>query len=486
MTSVRISLAFAFLERFLLLGLQIASFALIARLLTPQQVGLYSVSLAVIGIAQVVRDFGIANYLVQRKDLDATHIGSAFGLTLILGAGLFAIVTLAAPLVGRFYNDEGMSGIVRLIACNFLILAFNSIALALFRREMNFKILMRLNVCAALIGTSTTLGFAWAGFGAWSLAWGEIASNLSIAIGACIVRRGHGFPRPCLTHWRAILEFGGRLTASNIVTSISMDINDLALGKIMGFAPVAIVSRAQGLMNLFHRDFMGTVRGVAFPAFSKAHREGESVEAQFVSSLGMVIAIAWPFYGFVAMFPLDILRIVFGTQWDAAAPLVPYFCLTGALVVSASLVPTAMIAVGRPNLAAMADLVVQPTKAIVLTLVILHFRALEPFAIGFLVVSAAAVPFFYAVKQRCLPTDFRALGKIFATNSWITLVTLLPAFVILSVATGSQMQWTYAHFFACVAATAVAWMLVLWRLDHALYREAVSMTRARFGRDRQS
>ena len=486
MVSIRTSLAFAFLERFLLLGLQIASFALIARLLTPQQVGLYSVALAVIGIAQVVRDFGIANFLVQRKELDATHIGSAFGLTLILGVGLFAIVTFAAPFVGRFYNDDGMSGIVRLIACNFLILAFNSIALALLRREMNFKTLMRLNVCAALIGTSTTLSLAWAGMGAWSLAWGEIASNLSIAIGACVVRRGHVFPRPCLTHWRTILEFGGKLTASNIVTSISMDINDLALGKIMGFAPVAIVSRAQGLMNLFHRDFMGTVRGVAFPAFSKAHRDGDSVEARFVSSLGMVTAIAWPFYGFVAMFPLDILHIVFGPQWDSAAPLVPYFCLTGALVVNASLIPTAMIAVGRPNLAAMADLVVQPIKAIVLILVIYHFRALEPFAIGFLAVSAAAVPFFYAVKQRCLPTDFKEIGRILVSNLWLTLVTLLPAFVILRAASDSKLQWTYLHFFACVAATGVAWLLALWRLDHALYREGVSIFRAKFGHKRQS
>ncbi|MBC7703078.1 MAG: lipopolysaccharide biosynthesis protein, partial [Rhodoferax sp.] len=411
MTTVRRSLGFAFLERYLIIGLQLLSFTLLARLLTPQQIGLYSVSMALISIAQVIRDFGLANYLIQRETLDADDVGSALGLSILLGGSLFVVVNAAAPFIGNFYNDASLTQIVRIIALNFLILPFNSISIALFRRKMNFALLMRINVSAAVIGTSTTLVLAWAGLGSWSLAWGEIASNMTIAAGALLAGSASALQRPRLTKWRAILSFGGPVTLANIVTSISMDINDLVVGKILNFTQVAIVSRAQGLMNLFNRDVMGTVRGVAYPAFAKANREGAALEQKYVASVTAVTAVAWPFYGFLALFPLEVLRLMFGPQWDESAPLVPLFCLAGAFSATVSLVPTVMLATGNAKLVAMADLIIQPIKAVALTVVVYHYRALFPFAIGFLVMAVVAVPYFYAFKQRCLPSDFPAITR---------------------------------------------------------------------------
>jgi O-antigen/teichoic acid export membrane protein len=67
MTSVRRALAISFIERYALIAISLASNILIARLLSPEEIGLYSVSLAVIGIAQVLRDFGVGGYLIQEK-----------------------------------------------------------------------------------------------------------------------------------------------------------------------------------------------------------------------------------------------------------------------------------------------------------------------------------------------------------------------------------------------------------------------------------
>lgn len=481
MGSVRSSLGFAFLERYLLIALQLLSFTMLARLLTPAQIGLYSVSMALISMAQVVRDFGLANYLIQRKELGAEDVGSSLGVSLLLGISLFLGINLAAPWIAGFYGEAGLVAIVRVISLNFLILPFNSISIALLRRDMRFDQLMRVNVAAATVGTFTTLGLAWGGAGSASLAWGEIGSSLTIAIGVSLAGAWRRLTKPQLRRWREILSFGGPVTAANVVTSVSMDINDLAVGKLLNFTQVAIASRAQGLMNLFHRDIMNTVRAVAYPAYAKANREGAALEQSYVKSLGACSAVAWPFYGFVGMFSLEVLRLMFGSQWDASAPLVPIYCLAGAISVLNSLVPTVMLAAGHSKLVALADLIIQPVKALVLIGVLWQWRALEPLAWGFLGMAAAAVPYFYAFKQRCLPSDFRAIGRELARNALLALFCLLPAAVAAAWLRPPGTALALPQWLACAGLTCLLWLVGLRLLGHPLYNELLGFIRRRRG-----
>jgi len=481
MSTVRRSLGFAFLERYLLIALQLLSFTLLARLLTPQQIGLYSVSMALISMAQVIRDFGLANYLIQRKELSGEDVGSALGLSLLLGGGLFVGINAAAPWIAEFYNDASLAHIVGVISINFLILPFNSISIALLRRDMRFDALMRINVSAATVGCFTTLGLAWAGVGSASLAWGEIGSSLTMAIGVSLFGAWGRLAKPQLRRWRDILGFGGPVTAANVVTSVSMDINDLAVGKMLSFSQVAIASRAQGLMNLFARDIMGTVRSVAYPAFSKAHREGGALEQRHVQSLAAVSAIAWPFYGFVGLFALEVLRLMFGPQWDASAPLVPIYCAAGAVSVLNSLVPTVMLAAGHSKLVALADLIIQPVKALLLVGVLWWWRALEPLALGFLAMAVVAVPYFYAFKQRCLPSDFRAIARELSRNALLALICLLPSALAAAWLRPAGDALALPTWLCCATMTSLLWLAGLRLLRHPLYDEVVALIRRRTG-----
>lgn len=482
MTTVRRAIVFSFFESYLGVVLNLVSFVLLARLLTPAQVGLFSVAMAIIGITQVIRDFGLVNFLIQKKDLGEVHVSTAWGMALILGGTLFAAVQLVAPLIGRFYADDSLTGIARVVAINFLILPFNSVCLALLRRSMNFQLVMRINLSAALLSTIATLTLAWLGVGAYALAIGAVLNNGIVAAGLLGSGAASRLLRPKLTAWREILGFGGPLTVANVITSASVDINDLAVGKILGFQSVAIISRAQGLMNLFHRDFMVAIRNVAYPAFSQANRDGASMEAKFILSLTNVIAIAWTFYGFASIFSLEVLRLMFGPQWDQSAPLVPWFCLAGAASALVNLVPTIMLAAGHSRLVATTELIFQPARALVMVAVTMVFRDLEIFAIGYALVSLASVPYFYAFKQRCLPTAVGALARAVARNAALTLFSLAPALLVVALFRPAGQALGYPLFFACAGATCLAWPLGLRLLGHPLYGEFMAVLRARLAR----
>jgi O-antigen/teichoic acid export membrane protein len=248
-----------------------------------------------------------------------------------------------------------------------------------------------------------------------------------------------------------------------------MDINDLALGKILGFAPVAMISRAKGLMNLFHQEIMGAIRNVAFPAFARAHRDGESLESRHVFSVCVITVIAWPFYGFTAFFALEILRLMFGPQWDEAASLVSIFCLAGAVAATSNLVLTTVLAIGRIDLVTKSELIFQPCRAVLIMGAAIIFKSLIACAIAFLVAFVIYTPLVYAIKQRCIPNDYRNLY----TNLWVSLkVTLITlAFpVVLAVHLGLDRSMPASPIILMTAAalSAVSWLIALIICKHPI------------------
>lgn len=481
MSGVRKALLFSFAERYALIAINLVSNLLIARLLTPTEIGIYSVTLAVMSIAQVLRDFGVASYLIQEKDLTDEHIRTALGVTLFIGVALGVVIFIAAPWVAEFYREPAMRHLLWLAAFNFLLLPFSTISLALLRRRMAFKALAVVNFVAALAGAVTSVVLSWVGFGPIGLVAGTLVVSATTGFAAWWAQGERRLLRPGLSQWRSLFKFGAQSSLVGVVTSVSMDINDLAVGKLMGFAPVALLSRAQGLMNLFHRDLMGAVRNVAYPAYAKAQREQQAMEPLYVSSVSYVCVVAWPFYGFVSLYALETLRLLFGPQWDAAAPLVPVFCLAGAVAAASSLIGNLMVAMGRMDLLTRMEVVFQPARAALVVAAAAYWR--EPWACAAALALAllAQLPLVYFVKGKFLPNDWRALRRQLLRSGAVALLALaLPALMLWLHPREPGQPQSIAWFALAILGCCASWLLALIWCRHPLAADPVFARLTRF------
>jgi O-antigen/teichoic acid export membrane protein len=467
MTSVRRALALSMIERYLLVLLTLGSNMVLARLLTPEEIGLYAVALAVIGLMHMVREFGIGAYLIQEPDLQPRHVHTAFGVSLLLGSALFLALFAAGPAAGRFYADGRVGEALRIVAINFLVLPFCSISTSLLRRKMRFDSLAIAALSGGVAGAAVTLSLAWAGYGPNSLAVGSVVSNVAIGIAAWWALRDPAVFRPALSEWRAVLSFGGQSALTNVVASASNNINDLALAKVLGFAPVAMISRAQGLPAMFQRELMRSVQVVAFPAFAKVHREGGSVELRWTAAVGALTVLGWPFFGFAALMALELMRLMFGTQWDEAARLVPLFCAAGAVMALSGLIQQLLVAMGRIDLNTRFELSFQPLRALAIVLVAVYTRSLEACAWVFLVSAVLYTPILYAVKTRCSRFDWPALAAQLRASLWVSLLSLaLPAGVCLWYGLDRAEPMPVWVFVGVVLGTAVSWVAALLWVKH--------------------
>src|ERR1700704_3284508 len=107
---VRRSILFSALERYGGVVFFLASTAILSRLLTPQEFGIYAVVNAITAVTSAsFQEFGGANYPIQKPSLSDGDIRSAYTFTLCLSV-LFAVALFALRDVAAwFFSEEGLA-----------------------------------------------------------------------------------------------------------------------------------------------------------------------------------------------------------------------------------------------------------------------------------------------------------------------------------------------------------------------------------------
>src|SRR5262249_53997465 len=98
---------------------RVAAMAALGRLLAPDDFGVVATALTVMVLVQGVRDIGVGVAIIQRKDLDAAEVDSAFAFSTWLGVALAIGMALAAPLVGDAYDMPEAVPLLRVMALMF-------------------------------------------------------------------------------------------------------------------------------------------------------------------------------------------------------------------------------------------------------------------------------------------------------------------------------------------------------------------------------
>ena len=183
----------------------------IARLLTPSELGVFSVAMVLLMFVSTVRDMGTGQYLVQEKNLTTERIRAVWAVQLGLGLTLACLVLVASYPVAAFYKEPRMLDIMLVVAFNYAVNPFGSLTYAWLMREMRFESIALMRFSATLGGAFVSIWLAWKGYGPISLAFGSLASTLTNALLA-IYFRPKSFPwLPGVGEIKRVLVFGSRL-----------------------------------------------------------------------------------------------------------------------------------------------------------------------------------------------------------------------------------------------------------------------------------
>lgn len=299
---------------------QFISSVILARLLTPDEFGVFSVAAGAAAALYALREFGSSNYLVRAPAVDRATVGSVLLVSFALAGILGGALAVFSPWIAGFFGDGRIEPLLYVIAANFLLAPFSMLGNALLVREGRFMEQTGANVAAALAGSVVMISLALGGAGPLALAVGTTASTLIFVVLAARARpKGYTL---CLsfTHVPKVLRFGGWLTGVGIVNQFSQRLGELVIGRVLGLASAGLFDKGGALVRLFSSFASPVIHSVVFARVAEESRQGEDMRAGYFHRLAIIAAVSWPAFLFLALEAGPMIRLVFGPQWDGAVP----------------------------------------------------------------------------------------------------------------------------------------------------------------------
>lgn len=476
--SLRTSLLYSFAEKYTLLLLNIVGSMVIARLLTPAEIGLYAVGAVLVGLVQALRDFGVGQYLVQDKELNRQTLRAALALSMMVAWLLAALVLLASAPLARLYHEARLEQVMRLLAINFVLLPFTSLSLPLLRRQMRFPAIFGINVTSSATNLLVSVALALLGFSYLSLALAAVAGNCAGLLAGLWLRPA-GLPwLPALRGVRKLLSFGALSTGGGLIDEAGVAAPDLIIGKMLDVAAVAVFGKAVGLLGVFNQAITSAVSPVVFPLYAQQARDGGDVRRAYLTTVSYITALSWPFFGFLALLATPLVNLLYGSQWDAAVPLVRIMCCSSAIYSVFSMARYLFVATGHVKAQARLDLHVVPVRIAVIALAAPHGLHWVAWAVVAGMLFRGWLTYRYLHKFAAI--DALALARALARSLWLSGLALSPALlVVLGGArwngAGAAPGWPL--LLLAGAAAALGWIVGVVALGHPIVAEFAALRR---------
>lgn len=468
MSTTRQALAFSYLDRYASLVVFIVTSMIIARLLTPAQVGVFSITMVMIGFVAPFRDLGASQYLIHEKELTDERIRSVWaiqlGLSLVLALLIFALRDVAAG----FYREPQISDIMVVLSVHSLLIPFGALTSAWLTRELRFDQLAVIRFSGTVVGSATSVYLAWQGFGPISLAWGALVTNLVNALVAAFYRPRH-FPwLPGFKEIRRVVGFGSAISGITLMNLAYKGVAELLLGRFQGMHATGLYGRSQGLVLLFERLIMDSVHSVALTGFSKLTKENQPLDGAFIQGESMISVLGWSLLGYLAIMAFPMINLLYGDQWNEAVDLARYLCVGMCFMLLTALCPTLLIAAGHrwmSLLLSLVNVVIQAGFALIGA-----YLGLDALGPALLAASAILTLIWLAVSTHLVGISRRD----FLASQWLSLkvVTMTLAAPLLVVAVlGVRPEGIFLPILLSGLGSAVGFLAAVRYLNHPVWVE---------------
>ncbi|MEO7497680.1 MAG: oligosaccharide flippase family protein, partial [Massilia sp.] len=309
MSSTRVSLLISFVEKYALTLISLGASMVISRLLTPAETGVYSVGAVLLGMAQVLRDFGVGQYVVQERELTeaklravlATSFLFAWTLAILFAWTLAILIAAASVPLAWFYREPRLAPLLQLLSVNFLLLPFSAVTLPMLRRQMRLGAICAINLTHGACNVTVALLLAWKGYGFMSLAWASVAATCAALLLSVWLRPAALPWRPARAGMGRVIAFGAYATGGNLIDEAGVAAPDLVIGKLIGMDGVGLFSKALGVLAVFNKAITSAVSPVVYPLYAAHARANGDVRRAYLRTVGYMTAFAWPFFTFVAL-----------------------------------------------------------------------------------------------------------------------------------------------------------------------------------------
>ena len=309
------------------MAMQVGAQAVLARLLGPQEFGIFSALMLLASVAVLAADL-VSAPIIQAAELSPAQLRFACACQFVGSVFVAGLVMACLPLCQRIFPDEAGLGLgLALMAAGTLFTGLSGVALSLLRRKLRYKeiqLTQLIGYFAGYVLVAIPLGLLGLHtFHVLVVAWLAQALISSLLL---FYYEPHSLKMSfdARAHW-AFLKFGVQISWGNLANWLSSSLDRVLVAKLGSPADIGYYNTMLNLLMTPVAQVAASLNTVAFSVSSQASVERRREGAQtYLNLTALTCALL---YGALASFPSSLVSLIYGARWPGASAYVEPFCL---------------------------------------------------------------------------------------------------------------------------------------------------------------
>ncbi len=365
----------------------------------PTEFGIFGVGVVILGIMELITETGINVFLVQETDPLVKYLDTAWVVSIIRGFLISFTLAIFSYPISVFFKIPSHWSFILAFSLLPLIRGFLNPAIANLQKTLKFREDSIFRFSISFIGDISIIFFAFVTHSIFSFIIGMFVSAVVELILTFVLIKERPHLRFDKDHFGKIVHRGKWVTLALIFDYLFEHGDDLAVGRILSVAALGIYQNSYNIAILPEKAIGQQLGRVTFPVYVNFLEDKPRLRRAFFRTFIVVLVMVLPF-GLALFFLSDpIIKLVLGTKWLAAIPVLRVLALFTVVRVIASLFYPLFLAFKKQRYISISTL----TSILVLAILVIpltNMYGITGAAMAALIGSIAGIPvdFYYFYK----------------------------------------------------------------------------------------
>jgi PST family polysaccharide transporter len=316
----------------------------LTRALSPDAFGLVGMIVAVTGITDLLKDYGLSSATIQRPELRHEEVSALFWINAGIGLVLGLLTLAAAPAIAAGYGRPELFELTCALAGSSVLGGLSVQHIALLRRELQIGRVAAIDVGAAVISTIAAVAAAYQGYGAWALIVRQLVRLFVQALLSWLLCPWRP-SMPARTDVRELVRFGAHVSGFQLMNYLERNLDNMLIGRFGGAHALGLYEKAYEVMRTPLEQVVNPATSVAVPALSRLLDQPDRYRVVY-TSIGRLVALALTGAAPILIYTADFfIPAILGHQWSDSVPI--FQCLAAGLLVKPLLATTGWLFVSQ-------------------------------------------------------------------------------------------------------------------------------------------
>jgi lipopolysaccharide exporter len=301
-------------------ALQLTAQIALARMLGPENFGVYGIGMAVLTFAAFLAGGSFSWNLMLLPMVTRDDIRFAFTWQMMAGFLCAAAMYAAAPAIAGFFSDQRVEGMVQLLALASVFMAAGAPATCLLQRDLNFRALGLIQFASYAAGyLAVGIPMALHGHGAYALG---AACVVQAAVNLVGVYAANPHPvRPLLSHAGGVdaLSTGRTVFLTNVVNWLLGNLDRVLIGRVLNAHAVGLYTVAYNLASIPNILLVNSLQPAFLATGAKLQDEPKRLAQGWLLAMACILVLVTPVSVALALLSADLVSLLYGRAWMESA-----------------------------------------------------------------------------------------------------------------------------------------------------------------------